>query len=57
MCDVMIGLNDATHLIITGCGSGGMAVYLHLDYIRTLVPSRISIHVFYYDFLLCMPSF
>lgn len=39
------GLNDATHLIVTGCGSGGAAVWWHLDFLRTIVPSRISLHV------------
>jgi len=37
------GLDQATEIIITGCSAGGLAVYLHLDWIRSQFPSHVRI--------------
>ena len=35
------GLTDAKELLVTGCSAGGMAVFLHLDYIASKVFARL----------------
>lgn len=32
-------LKNATDLVLTGCSAGGLAAYLHADYIAALVPN------------------
>jgi hypothetical protein len=36
-------LGNATEIIITGCSAGGEAVFLHLDWIREIVPEKIRV--------------
>jgi len=36
-------LSNADQIIISGCSSGGMSVYLHLDWIREQIPSHIPV--------------
>eukprot|EP00475_Leptophrys_vorax_P039359 TRINITY_DN70_c1_g1_i1.p1 TRINITY_DN70_c1_g1~~TRINITY_DN70_c1_g1_i1.p1 ORF type:complete len:407 (+),score=95.04 TRINITY_DN70_c1_g1_i1:1213-2433(+) len=37
------GMNGAEEIIITGCSAGGVAVFLHLDWIRALIPANIRV--------------
>jgi hypothetical protein len=36
-------MSNADQIIITGCSAGGMAVYLHLDWIRDRIPRHIRV--------------
>jgi len=38
------GLSNANQVILTGCSAGGLSTYLHLDYVRTLIPQHIPLH-------------
>ena len=37
------GLKDANLLIVNGCSAGGLAVYLHLDYIASRMPAGVRV--------------
>lgn len=37
------GLGKADELLVKGGSAGGLAVYLHLDYIRTLIPATVQV--------------
>jgi hypothetical protein len=36
------GMEDATDVILTGCSAGGLATYLHADYVPSLLPDRVN---------------
>ncbi|XP_065887895.1 uncharacterized protein [Dysidea avara] len=36
--------DNIEHIILTGCSAGGLATYLHADYVRSKVPSQIPVH-------------
>ncbi|XP_065888035.1 uncharacterized protein [Dysidea avara] len=38
------GVNNAEHVILTGCSAGGLSTYLHVDRIRGLLPNNIPMH-------------
>jgi hypothetical protein len=33
------GLKSASNIILKGCSAGGLATYIHADYVATLVPA------------------
>jgi len=37
-------MSNADHVILTGASAGGLATYLHADYVRTLIPRATSLH-------------
>ena len=37
------GLKDAKLLIVNGCSAGGLATYLHLDYIASRMPATVRV--------------
>lgn len=37
------GLNSASDFIVGGCSAGGLTVWLHLDYIRSRVPTSVRV--------------
>ena len=38
------GLINATDVILTGCSAGGLATYLHADYVKTSLYSTTNYH-------------
>ncbi|XP_065887728.1 uncharacterized protein [Dysidea avara] len=38
------GGDKIEHVILTGCSAGGLATYLHADYVRSKVPTQIPVH-------------
>ena len=38
------GLNKADEVILTGCSAGGLATYLHADYIASVIPQSAKYH-------------
>jgi len=37
------GLSDANELILKGGSAGGLAVYLHIDHVRELIPETVQV--------------
>jgi hypothetical protein len=37
------GLKNAIDVIVTGCSAGGLATYLHADYVRNFLPSSVYV--------------
>jgi len=37
-----LGLDKAENVLLTGCSAGGLATYLHTDYVATLLPSTVK---------------
>jgi hypothetical protein len=37
------GLSDASELILKGGSAGGLAVYLHIDHVRELMPETVQV--------------
>ena len=37
------GIGKAKAVLVNGCSAGGLAVYLHLDYIRSRIPSAVDV--------------
>ena len=38
------GLNKADEVILTGCSAGGLATYLHADYVASVIPKSAKYH-------------
>jgi hypothetical protein len=38
------GMNQASEVILTGCSAGGLATYLHADYVGSVLPSNVKYH-------------
>ena len=38
------GLNDSTEVILTGCSAGGLATYLHADFVKQAIPQTAKYH-------------
>ena len=38
------GLNKADEVILTGCSAGGLATYLHADYVASVIPQSAKYH-------------
>jgi len=36
------GFNKATNVVLTGCSAGGLATYMHTDYVATLLPTTVQ---------------
>jgi len=36
------GMNSASEVILTGCSAGGLATYLHTDYVKSILPSSVK---------------
>lgn len=36
------GMNKATDVILTGCSAGGLATYLHADYVMNALPADVQ---------------
>ena len=37
-----MGLKDADIVLLTGCSAGGLATYLHTDYVHSRMPSTVT---------------
>ena len=37
-----LGLDAAENVLLTGCSAGGLATYLHTDYVATLLPKTVK---------------
>eukprot|EP00038_Savillea_parva_P008712 m.178703 g.178703 ORF g.178703 m.178703 type:complete len:431 (+) comp14602_c0_seq1:70-1362(+) len=37
-----LGLDKAENVLLTGCSAGGLATYLHTDYVATLLPKTVT---------------
>jgi len=35
-------MNSASEVILTGCSAGGLATYLHTDYVKSILPSSVK---------------
>ena len=38
------GLSKADEVILTGCSAGGLATYLHADYVASVIPQSAKYH-------------
>lgn len=38
------GLNQSQEVILTGCSAGGLATYLHADYVGQIIPQSAKYH-------------
>lgn len=38
------GLNASQEVILTGCSAGGLATYLHADYVKQVIPQTAKYH-------------
>ena len=38
------GLNASTEVILTGCSAGGLATYLHADFVKQAIPQTAKYH-------------
>ena len=41
---MMKGLNASTEVILTGCSAGGLATYLHADFVKQAIPKTAMYH-------------
>jgi hypothetical protein len=37
-----LGLNKAVNVVLTGCSAGGLATYMHTDYVASLLPTTVT---------------
>jgi hypothetical protein len=38
-----LGLSKAENLVVSGTSAGGLAVYIHIDYIRSIIPKNVRV--------------
>ena len=38
------GMKEASDVILTGCSAGGLATYIHADYVRSVLPPSVKYH-------------
>jgi hypothetical protein len=37
-----LGFGNAKNVVLTGCSAGGLATYMHTDYVKTLLPASVT---------------
>ena len=38
------GMKNAQEVILTGCSAGGLATYIHADYVASMLPPSVKYH-------------